>query len=219
MLKQIQRPPVVADSWSPSLQTLEGHSGTVSSVAFSPDGLTLVSGSGNKTIKLWDTTTGTHRQTLEGHLDWIRLVAFSPDGLTLASCSEDNTIKLWNTTTGIHQQTLEGHSSRVYSVAFSLDGFTLASASNDETIKLWDTTTGTHRQTLEGHPSDVNSVLNKSNCKVQVSLSNAWIALDGENLLWLPAEYRSSKCFAVKDATLALGYHDGRVTIIGFRAL
>ncbi|KAB8067076.1 WD40-repeat-containing domain protein, partial [Aspergillus leporis] len=116
----------------------------------------------------------------------------------------------------MHQLTLEGHSSRVYSVAFSLDGLTLASGSNDGTIKLWDTTTGTHRQTLEDHSSDVNSVLNESNCKVRVSLSNTWIALDGENLLWLPAEYRSFKCFAVKDATLALGYHDGRVSIIGF---
>lgn len=104
-------------------------------------------------------------------------------------------------------------------MAFSLDGLTLASASNDSTIKLWDTTTGTQRQTLEGHPSDVNSVLNKSNCKVQVSLSNAWITLDGENLLWLPAEYRSFNCFAVMDTTLALGYHDGRVIIIGFQAL
>jgi WD40 repeat protein len=188
-------------------------------VAFSPDGLTLASGSYDNTIKLWDTTTGTHHQTLEGHSNSVYSVAFSPDGLTLASGSGDNTIKLWDTTTGIHRQTLEGHSNSVYSVAFSPDGLTLASGSFDSTIKLWDTTMGMHRQTLEDYSESAHAVLNEPKSNFQVSLSNAWITLGGENLLWLPSEYRGFVCHAVKDATLALGCRDGHVFIIGFHIL
>jgi WD40 repeat protein len=188
-------------------------------VAFSPDGLTLASGSFDNTIKLWDTTTGTHRQTLEGHSGLVYSVAFSPDGLTLASGSHDNTIKLWDITTGTHRQTLAGHSGPVYSVAFSPDGLTLSSGSHDHTIKLWDITTGTHRQTLAGHSESVHAVLNEPKSNFQVSLSNAWITLGGENLLWLPSEYRGFVCHAAKNATLALGYRDGRVFIIEFHKL
>nr|WP_321162492.1 hypothetical protein [Nostoc sp. KVJ3] len=86
------------------LQTLSGHSSWVYSVAFSPDGQTLVSGSANKTIKLWDVRKGNLLQTLPGHSNCIRSVAFSPDSQTLASGSEDKTIKIWqiklSTTTG-----------------------------------------------------------------------------------------------------------------------
>jgi WD40 repeat protein len=103
----------------------------VYSVAFSPDGLTLASGSLEKTIKLWDVATGELKATLEGHSHWMNSVAFSPDGLTLASG------KLWDVATGELKATLEGHSHWVNSVVFSPDGLTLASGSDDCTIKLW----------------------------------------------------------------------------------
>jgi WD40 repeat protein len=74
-----------------------------------------VSGSDDRTIKLWDPTTGELQQTLEGHSDSVRSVAFSPDGQLLASSSADNTIKLWDPTTGELRQTLEGHSHWVWS--------------------------------------------------------------------------------------------------------
>jgi WD40 repeat protein len=123
--------------------TLKGHMAFVSSVAYSPDGKTLASGSADTTIKLWDVATGKEQATLKGHTDnTVTSVAYSPDGKTLASGSWETTIKLWDVATGKEQATLKGHTHYVYSVAYSPDGKTLASGSYDETIKLWDVATG-----------------------------------------------------------------------------
>jgi serine/threonine protein kinase len=116
---------------------LEGHSGDVYSLAFSPDGCTLASGSADQTIKLWDMETHREIATLKGHSDLVRSVAFSPDGRMLASGSYDKTVKLWDVKTQTEIATLKGHSNTIDSVAFSPDGRTLASGSSDNTIKLW----------------------------------------------------------------------------------
>jgi WD40 repeat protein/nitrous oxidase accessory protein NosD len=138
--------------------SLTGHTNWVNSVAFSPDGRLLASGSRDYTIKLWEVATGSLVRTLEGHTNWVNSVAFSPDGRLLASGSSDRTIKLWEVASGSLVRTLSGHTSDVNSVAFSPDGRLLASGSDDRTIKLWEVATGSLVRTLTGHEGSVRSV-------------------------------------------------------------
>ena len=79
-----------------ALQTLKGHSDTVSSVVITPDGKRVVSGSADHTLKVWDLQSGHELRTLEGHSDTVRAMAVTPDGTRAPSASNDRTLKLWD---------------------------------------------------------------------------------------------------------------------------
>src|SRR5204863_97940 len=140
--KWITIKPAMGDKWSACLQTLEGHSGDVRSVAFSHDSARLASASGDRTVKIWDASSGECLQTREGHSNWVWSVAFSHDSARLASASRDKTVKIWDASSGECLQTLEGHSNWVNSVAFSHDSARVAAAADDKTVKICDASSG-----------------------------------------------------------------------------
>jgi len=117
-----------------------GHTGTINSVAFSPDGRRLVSGSGGDdgTVRVWDVEGGTAR-VLKGHTGEVFAATFSPNGTRVASAGRDRDVWLWDPETGEEMVRLAGHANYVWSLAFSPDGKTLASGSGDGTVRLWDT--------------------------------------------------------------------------------
>lgn len=127
------------------LNIFESHSAISLGVAFGPDGKTIASASGDKTIKVWNLPDG-NLKLLQGHTDPLSMVAFSPDGRTLASGSEDDTMKLWDLSTNTELKSFNVGRD-VQGVAFSPNGATLASVSLD--VQLWDIATGVELRTFK----------------------------------------------------------------------
>ncbi|WP_152590674.1 serine/threonine-protein kinase [Nostoc sphaeroides] len=201
-------------------RTFTGHSNGVTSIAVSPDGKTLASGSQDKTIKLWNLATGKLIRTLTGHSNLVNSVAFSRDGKTLASGSTDGSIKLWNLATGEQIRTLRGHSDSVISIAISPDGKTLASGNFDASVKLWNLANGEQIRTLTGHSFWVNSVAISPDGKTLASGSvdktiKLWNLATGELIRTLTEHYIFVNSVAISPdgKTLASGSHDKTIKL------
>lgn len=152
------------------LRQLQGHGGSrILAVAFSPDGRTVLTGSTDHTLKLWEVDTGNCLQTFVGHTDGVRSVAFSPDGKIIASGSIDRTIKLWQINRDNCWQTLTGHQRMIQALAFNADGTLLTSASLDCTLRVWQVEAGQCTQVLKGHTKPVWSLAHSPDGKTITS--------------------------------------------------
>ncbi|NEO68201.1 hypothetical protein [Moorena sp. SIO3H5] len=145
---------------------LEGHTDTLKSVSFSPDGELIATASSDKTVKIWS-KEGKELYTLagkDGHQDEIRSVTFSPDGKLIATASKDKTVKVWQRN-GKFIQTLTGHTNLVWSVRFSPDRKSLAASSEDGRVIIW-SLEGKKAQIFKAHDQPVLSISFSPDSKV-----------------------------------------------------
>ena len=190
---------------------------TVTSIAFSPDGAVLASGSHDKTVRLWNVADGRETMRLLGHEAGVTAIAFSPDGATLASASYDNMVRLWAIKDGCETVRLTGHKGEVNAVAFGPNSKTLATASWDRTVRLWDVADGRETARLEGYSNHVKAVAFSPNGKtlalVPWSMTiRLWDVADGRETAWLEHEsYVSAVAFSSDGKTLASASQDKTV--------
>jgi predicted Zn finger-like uncharacterized protein len=141
-----------------SSTVLAGHDATVSSVAITPDQRWGVSGSWDRTIRLWPLQGNGDARVLEGHGDYVNAVAVAPDGRRLLSASSDQTLRLWEMPDGRAAEVMEGHDSQVSACAFGSDGRYALSAGWDGTVRVWDLETHSCVSVLQGHEGSVGTV-------------------------------------------------------------
>jgi RNA polymerase sigma factor (sigma-70 family) len=174
--------------------------GTVWSVAYSPDGRLLATGSGNQDTRgrlaVWDVATGKARLWLE-HPQGVRFVAFSPDGTKVATACWDDVARIYDVPSGKIHAFLQGHNAPVNGVAFSPDGRTLASGSLDSAIILWDVEHGTAARRLTGHKDWVLSVAFFPDGQSLVSTSK-----DGTMRIWDLEHGTARQVFAQSNMTI-----------------
>ena len=154
------------------LRTFEGHLQYVESVFLSADGRYALSGSRDKTLKLWEVASGQCLRTFEGHTDSVTSVFLSADGCYALSGSTDHTLRLWEVSSGHCLRTFEGHTNAVTSVFLSADGRYALSGSTDHTLRLWEVSSGHCLRTFEGHTNAVTSVFLSADGRY--ALSGSW---------------------------------------------
>jgi WD40 repeat protein/class 3 adenylate cyclase/tRNA A-37 threonylcarbamoyl transferase component Bud32 len=176
------------------LQTFRGHFDSVLSVAFSPDGQRIATGSGDGMAKVWEAASGKELLTLKGHRGYVWSVAFSPDGQRIVTGSEDATAKVWESASGRELITLTGSSDPIWSVAFSPDGKRVVAGSKDGTAKVWEAATGRRLLTPQGHTIQVAAAaLSPDGRRIVTGSTEAdgdytakvWEAASGKELLTL----------------------------------
>jgi WD40 repeat protein len=191
---------------------LYSHDNSVQSVAFSPDGQVLASGSSDSQIRLWEVNSGQVVAIIAGHTDVVWNVAFSPSSSILASASADDTIRLWDTGDAQNPQLLSQlteHLEDVLNVAFNREGNLLASASADDTVILWDVANPQQPQRLSqlaGHADDVWSVAFSPTTPLLATAGN-----DQQIILWDIIEPENPKLLA------QFTNHSGPVVSLAFR--
>ncbi|HML19640.1 MAG TPA: hypothetical protein PKD74_03630 [Candidatus Dependentiae bacterium] len=160
--------------------TLSVNTGSISSVAISPDNTFIITGSADNTAIIWDAKTGKQKHTLQGHTGPIFSVAISPDNTFIVTGSMDKTAIIWDANTSKQKHTLQGHTGSVSSVAINPDNTFIVTGAFDKTAIIWDAKTGEKIHTLNGHTLGIHSVT--------ISPDNTFIVTGAEDntaIIWL----------------------------------
>jgi WD40 repeat protein len=136
-----------------------GHSGRLSSVCFSCDGKWVVTGSSDRTARLWDAWSGKELRRFEGHSDYVSSVSISATGSRLLTGSGDKTARLWDVQSQKELRRFEGHSGAVRCVCFAPDGKQVLTGSDDGTARLWDAATCKELRRFGGSDDQWKAVL------------------------------------------------------------
>ena len=190
------------------------------SVAFSTDGTHIVSGSKDKSVRVWDASTGAELKVLNGHTDFIWSTAFSTDGTRIVSGSFDKSVRVWDASTGAELKVLNGHTDSIWSTAFSTDGTRIVSGSEDKSVQVWDASTGAELKVLNGHTDPVMSTAFSTDGTRIVSGSKdksvrVWDASTGAELKVLNGHTRTirSTAFSTDGTRIVSGSEDKSVQV------
>ncbi|KAJ7796180.1 hypothetical protein B0H14DRAFT_82631 [Mycena olivaceomarginata] len=207
-------------SWSLNTTVSEAHSSWVQSVAYSPDGASIVSGSHDHSIRLWDARTAAQLNVLQGHVGKVFSVAFSLDGKEIMSGSEDHTVKVWDASTGACLDTWEWHTGDVRCVVYSPNGQYAASSSFDHTVVLWKLSSpGVDNVVFTDHWAGVHQVIFTRDSTFLLSAGedqdcHVWDVARGSRVQTLHHEFiMMSAAVSHDDQLIACGLADGSVVL------
>ncbi|MGB8982423.1 MAG: WD40 repeat domain-containing protein [Anaerolineales bacterium] len=124
------------------MRCIEGHTDLVPALVMTPDSKQIVSGSWDKTIKIWDLSSGGLLHNIQGNSGAVYALAMTPDGQQVISGNKDGTVKVWDLSSGRLLHNLEGHTGGAQAVAVTADGQKIVSGGWDAAVKVWDLSSG-----------------------------------------------------------------------------
>lgn len=211
-------------SWG-CITTITGHATAVRSVAISPDGQYIATGSDDSTIKIWHRVAGNLLRTLtlapglfSSHLTWFNAIAFSQDGQVLVSGGLDKKIRFWDWQSSNCTKQIKGHRDAIYALTMSPNGQIFASGGRDNKVIIWDALKGTKQRTLTGHSDRISSIAFSCDSKIIATASHdntvkIWEADTGKLLhtLKFHSDWVTSVCFSGDGKTLFSGSRDRNI--------